>query len=322
MTGDARVPINLITGFLGAGKTTLLNRLLQGGFGDERVAVVVNDFGRVNVDALLIQERTGKQDEGLLSLPNGCICCTLAGGLLSGLDELLGGGFDRIIMETSGLTRVCDLARLLEAPGLTDRGVLRTVIAVVDTVRFAQIRPVIVSLDEQVQSANVVLLNRRDLAGGGRVATTETEVRKLNPAADILVSEHCAVPFARIRLAEEARIAADTAGTAVDGWRGFEVRFSLPVDADSLRAVLTALPANLYRLKGFLRAATGETLHVQWAGGSTIVDLWPNKVPADARDVLVAIGSDALDAETLADAFASVNGGSVEQTHTAHGHDH
>jgi G3E family GTPase len=145
------VPILLVTGFLGVGKTTLVNHVLAQAAG-RRIAAVVNDFGAINIDAELIE---GASD-GVVSLANGCICCTLEGDLLRTLASLLRRTPrpDAIVVETSGVADPADIVRNLMDPVIFREAPLETVLCVVDAVGT-------VSLDDellrsQVQAADVV----------------------------------------------------------------------------------------------------------------------------------------------------------------------
>lgn len=159
------VPITLVTGFLGAGKTTLLSRVLSDPQG-LRVAVLVNDFGAVNIDAELLRD-TGEE---ILSLENGCICCSLSQGLLATVSKVLRrcDPPDRILIEASGVSDPFEIVETLADPALWDYAPLDGVVAVVDAEAMANPAPEVVSLARrQVACAGLVLLNKMDLAGTG-----------------------------------------------------------------------------------------------------------------------------------------------------------
>ena len=141
------VPVLLLTGYLGSGKTTLVNRILSNERGI-RFAVIVNDIGEVNIDADLIQRGgvVGTQDDSLVALQNGCICCTLKTDLMNQITELIQmQRFDYIVIEASGICEpepiartICTMPRMdprLEAAGIVPR--LDCVVTVVDALRSA-----------------------------------------------------------------------------------------------------------------------------------------------------------------------------------------
>lgn len=185
-----KIPATILTGFLGAGKTTLLNQILTASAG-ERIAVIVNEYGEVGIDGKLVVET---QDE-VIELNNGCICCTVRGDLITSIHGLLSSGraLDRIIIETSGLA---DPAPVIQSFMLDDllrqRVQLDAIVTVVDARHMAHH----LTLDEareQISFADVLLLNKTDLADTDSLAHTEIELRRLNPLARIIRTRDCAV---------------------------------------------------------------------------------------------------------------------------------
>src|SRR3954467_12415075 len=157
------VPILLVTGFLGAGKTTVVNHLLAHAEG-RRIAAVVNDFGAINIDAELI---AGASD-GVVSLSNGCICCSLEGDLLRTLATLLRRDPrpEFIVIETSGIADPADIVRNLMDPVIWREAPLETVLCVVDaTTNAATLNDAL--LRSQLRAADVVALSKLDLADEG-----------------------------------------------------------------------------------------------------------------------------------------------------------
>ena len=313
----ACTPVNIITGFLGAGKTTLLNRLLQRGFGNERVAVVVNDFGKIAVDALLIEH----EEEGILSLPNGCICCSLAGDLLTGLDQLLRTGYDRILLEASGLTRITDLRTIVGNPSLAGRCFLETVTAIIDPDRFVKLRKVVATMDEQISGANVVVLNRADVAGDDERNEARAVVASLNPSARILVSSFCELGMDELRTGIASPAGGD-GPAGEDHWSSFTVHFDTPVVRSELLAALGKLPADVFRLKGFVHNREGASLHVEWAGGQGRITPWEREVPEDAADTLIVIGGETLTQGILQSVLSAYPSARYEETQSDHTHHH
>jgi G3E family GTPase len=167
------VPILLVTGFLGAGKTTVVNHLLAHADG-RRIAAVVNDFGAINIDAELI---AGAGD-GVVSLANGCICCSLEGDLLRTLSALLRRDPrpDHIVIETSGIADPADIVRNLMDPVILREAPLETVLCVIDATASPS------SLDDalvrsQLRVADIVALSKLDLADEGAGARLRAAIR-------------------------------------------------------------------------------------------------------------------------------------------------
>ena len=180
---DATVPIGVLTGFLGAGKTTLLNRWLATPRA-ARTAVIVNEFGEIGLDHLLVEAVTGD----MLVLTTGCICCAARGDLLGAVESLLARraalGFDRIVVETTGLADPGPILNaLLLGPGLSGATRLGAVVTLVSALQGAEALDRHIEARRQVALADALLLSKGDLAGD----TSELRARlaALNPAAPI-----------------------------------------------------------------------------------------------------------------------------------------
>ncbi len=187
------VPILLVTGFLGAGKTTVVNHLLSHAEG-RRIAAVVNDFGAINIDAELI---AGASD-GVVSLSNGCICCTLEGDLLRTLATLLRRDPkpEFIVIETSGIADPADIVRNLMDPVIWREAPLEAVLCVLDAATSPAALNDDALLRSQLRVADVIALNKVDLADEAHRAQLRDAVRALRPAAAIVEAQHGEVPAA------------------------------------------------------------------------------------------------------------------------------
>ena len=173
------VPVLLVAGFLGAGKTTVVNHLLAHAEG-RRIAAVVNDFGAVNIDAELI---AGASD-GVVSLANGCICCSLEGDLLRTLAALLRRSPrpEFIVIETSGVADPADIVRNLMDPVISREAPLETVLCVVDATASAEALNDAL-LRSQLRAADVVALSKVDLADAAGLERVRAAVAAAKPAA-------------------------------------------------------------------------------------------------------------------------------------------
>ncbi len=184
----SRTPVTIITGFLGSGKTTLLNHLLADpGMAD--TAVVINEFGEVSIDHLLVEASI----ENTMVLQSGCVCCTIRGDLVDTLVELDAKRrrgdipeFSRVLVETTGLADPAPILQTLVSDRmLTPHFSLRAVVTTVDAVNGPANLDDMPEPVKQAALADVLLVTKTDLAGDNAVADLEARLKKINPAATI-----------------------------------------------------------------------------------------------------------------------------------------
>jgi G3E family GTPase len=285
------VPILLVTGFLGAGKTTVVNHLLANADG-RRIAAVVNDFGAVNIDAELI---AGASD-GVVSLSNGCICCSLEGDLLRTLSTLLRRDPkpDYIVIETSGVADPADIVRNLMDPVILREAPLETVLCVLD----AAMPPAALDdalLRSQLRVADVVALSKLDLAGEGAGARMREAIRAQRIPAVVVDAQHGEIPSALLFPASDRVPSPREPGPKRPAEERFETlswtsdqRLSLP----RLQQAIGKLAPKLARAKGLFETVEqpGRVMVFQFAGGRAT--LAPGEPPAPgvprARIVFIA----------------------------------
>lgn len=221
-----QIPVLLLTGYLGSGKTTLLNRILTNNQGI-RFAVIVNDIGEVNIDASLIQKGgvVSQQDDSLVALQNGCICCSLKMDLIEQLHDLIASPqpFDYIVIEASGICEPIPIAQTLcsypqMVPQFVQDGmpVLDCICSVVDAMRLRdefiaqldnhaskkQILPKEEDLSalviEQIEFCNLILLNKASEVREDELIRIKNIIRAIQPQAQIIETNYCDVPFENI----------------------------------------------------------------------------------------------------------------------------
>ena len=215
------IPVLLLTGYLGSGKTTLLNRILANTEGI-RFAVIVNDIGEVNIDAALIQKGgvVNQNDANLLSLTNGCICCTLKMDLVEQLHDLcVARKFDYIVIEASGICEPAPIAQTIcsyskMVPFTEDpMPVLDNIVTVVDALRlrdefgdleekakqeFTNEEDLASLVIQQIEFCNLILLNKASEVSPDEIEHIRTIIRAIQPHAEIINCDYCNVPFDKL----------------------------------------------------------------------------------------------------------------------------
>ena len=189
------MPITILTGFLGAGKTTLLNRILTGNHG-LRVGVLVNDFGSINIDAELVVGVEGN----MISLANGCVCCQIRDDLVESVVALLARpeSIEYILLEASGVADPAGIFVTFNDPNLRDRIRLDSVTCVVDADQvFAhpEYPPLMELKLRQVGFADMLILNKVDLAGPEQVAKVRAWLDEHFNRLRIVETNYCEVPY-------------------------------------------------------------------------------------------------------------------------------
>jgi G3E family GTPase len=186
------MPVIIITGFLGSGKTTLLNQILQNKQ-DLKVAVLVNEFGDINIDSQLLVT----VDQDMVELSNGCICCTINDGLVDAVYRILEREekIDYLVIETTGVADPLPIILTFLGTELKDLTNLDSIITVVDAEAFDEDHFQSEAALQQITYGDIILLNKSDLVGYDKVEEIESFIHDVKQGGKILHTQHCQVPL-------------------------------------------------------------------------------------------------------------------------------
>jgi G3E family GTPase len=302
------VPVTLLTGFLGAGKTTLLNRLLRNPAG-KRIGVLVNDFGDIPVDGLLIES----VDEDTITFTGGCMCCQIKDDVPQAVARLLNRADapDHLVIEASGVANPFDAAKPLQAlPSLVT---LDGVVGVIDAERLLAVDQADGSVDwtdlaiDHVMAADIVVLNKVDLVDERGLDRARELVREAVSRARLLETVQADVPTELVLGVGGAESVGDDDHVHEHArWESWTYSSPDPLSLEAFRGLVKELPTTVVRGKGFVHAAErpDERMVFQLVGTRTTVTPggpWRG----EPRTELVLIGPEgALDRAELDRLFA------------------
>ena len=294
--------INLLFGFLGSGKTTLARNLLTANPRDQKMAVIVNEFGDVGIDGTILKGREEGQSIDMVELTSGCLCCSLKGSLLSAVEELSHKSkVDLVVIEATGVAEPEEMIETFSDPSFSATYDMGPMVTVVDIHKFMKIREILGPFYEaQVRNADVLILNKIDLVNAGELEKLRQEVKSMNPSADIIFTERCDIDTAQLLSGDESRVMASALSkdTISDEHshnhdhrhapaQSFVLDARSGTSRNALEVFFRGLPDNVWRVKGFTQL-DGKPVLVQFTMGQLEI------VASEQRDNyhMVFIGPD------------------------------
>lgn len=315
---DTRIPVTVVTGFLGSGKTTLINRILSEQHG-RKIAVIVNEFGEVSIDGQLIVQ---DDQEELVEFNNGCLCCTVRGDLIDTLEKLQERSeLDAILIETTGLADPAPVAStfFLEDK-LTANTRLDSFIALADAVNLEQNLAQSEEAQEQIAFADIILLNKTDLATKAQLKKVEQVIRRSNPLAQIYHTENSDIEIEKVlgvgafqleaKLQVDPTFLEDIEHEHDQSVGSFVLREERPIDMNRfmiwLNEKLLERGEDMYRSKGIFNVQ-GFKHRVVFQSVRMLTSMQPDRLwePSETKiSEYVMIGRN-LDRDEFAEGFAN-----------------
>ena len=257
-----KIPFHIISGFLGSGKTTFLKRIIEQYSAEQKIGIIQNEFAPSNIDGAELKK--SGEDFNLLEINNGSVFCVcLLGDFVRSLAKFIDEyNPDIVIIEASGLSDTTSITEIVSAGSLAEKIYLASNWCIVDAQNFAKVGVMKKRVSHQLRMADVVVVNKTDLLDGG-LESIETEIKKINPFAEIKQSSFCAIDFELGNSAINKFYFGEVKTMPRPDVNSMVIKTARQVSKESLQLFLNEWAPKAYRIKGFVKLAENKSVAVQ-----------------------------------------------------------
>ncbi len=284
-----KIKLVLLTGFLGAGKTTLMQSILTA-YSDHKIGVIVNEFGEVNIDAVLIR----RHGITMAELSNGSIfCACIKQNFLASLIEMSAKDLDYIFIEASGLADPANMTQILDS--ISSKTIKSYdylgALCVIDGENFLMLYEMLPALEHQVEYSSSAIINKADLVTEDILEEISTVINRLNPAAHVFITSYCRVDIKAVidGLTPVTREATETTNTFESRPKTFILTAEESLSSVELTDFLNEIAGDCYRIKGFSETDDGN-IEISAVGVHVNCTVWPEKIAGTKIIAISAVG--------------------------------
>ncbi len=257
-----KIPFHIVSGFLGSGKTTFLKRIIEKYSGQAKLGIIQNEFAPANVDGAELR-KSGNNFE-LLEINNGSVFCVcLLGDFVRSLEKFIDEHQPEVlVIEASGLSDTTSIAEVLSAGALAEKLYLASNWCIVDAPNFAKIGLMKERVTHQLRMADIVLINKIDLAENNTTSVQE-EIKKTNPFAEIYLTTFCDIGFELGNKAADKFYFGGTKAMPRPNINSMVIKSGRKLSREALEKFLSRWAPEAYRIKGFVNLKEGKSVAVQ-----------------------------------------------------------
>lgn len=283
------IQLVLLTGFLGAGKTTLLTSILEA-YRDKKIGVIINEFGKINIDARLIEKDGIEMSE----LTNGSIfCACIKDKFVDSMIAFSGMDMEYLFIEASGLADPANMPQILK--GIENKtGAAyhyRGALSVVDGENFLDLLDLLPAVERQVEYGDVIILNKADLIEEEKIVEISETIHKINSKARVYVTSYCRADIAEIvaEMKAEEKAGQETTNTFESRPNTLVLTAEEPLGLDDLKEFLSDISEHTYRIKGFSQTESGP-IEISCVGKNIHCNPWHSELQGSQIVVISAVG--------------------------------